>query len=233
MRRIIRWGIFLLAGVHLAGCAVPHGSFARPVESTEDTNLISLGAMMPFAASVGVSGDGNNNTASSFAQAYFVIPSFAYDRNFGPRHSFGVEVSLLNSRLSSVSNNDTDGVYAVFINPRWEYGVAENFSLTVDGNLGYLSDGDSSLPYLHPTFGIRWYLPTGFGGVILSQQIGTALITFYLPGSVAYDIPIPLGETAKLHVFPEFRWDPTFVFVGVGGAYFVTASGGVSFMLEI
>lgn len=84
-----------------------------------------------------------------------------------------------------------------------------------------------------PTVGLRAYLPTGFGGAVISQQIGTDFITLIMPGSLAYDLPIPIGATSKLHLFPEFRWDPTLVILGEYTGLFALFSGGLSFMVEL
>ena len=52
------------------------------------------------------------------------------------------------------------------------------------------------------------------------------------PGSIAYDIPIPLGGP-KLHIFPEFKWDPSFIIVGEIKGFFALFSAGLAFMVEI
>mgnify|MGYP001796498076 FL=1 len=80
---------------------------------------------------------------------------------------------------------------------------------------------------------MRLYFPTGFGGFVLSQQMGTGIATFYAPGSVAYDIPIVINERFTLHIFPEFRWDPTINYgVPAYARWFVFGSAGVGTMLQ-
>lgn len=192
--------------------------------------MVAAGAMVPFAVAGGASGDGDSDFGAFSADNAIVIPAGSFDYALGDRHYIGVDVSLLSQAFAV----DTDfDAFALFINPRWEYGVNENFSLTVDGNLAYLGSDDGGSPFLSPTFGVRAYIPTGFGGAVISQQVGTAFITLTLPGSLAYDVPIPVGEEAVLHIFPEVRWDPTLFFVGDASGFIAFFSGGLSFMLEI
>jgi hypothetical protein len=222
-----------------AACSLPHGSFARPVSPAgAGSSLISAGALVPFAAVGGVNADdGDSSFASATSDRVLVVPSVGYDYALNDRHYLGFDVSVWSSGL--VLNSDAgDELLAVFINPRWEYAATESLSLTVDGNLAYLrvdnGDGDvGQTPFVSPTFGMRYYLDTGFGGLIFSQQVGTAFITLALPGSLAYDVPIPLGDTTVLHLFPEIRWDPTFFFVGDVSGGVALFSGGMTFMLEI
>jgi len=224
-----------------SGCAVPHGSLARPVQPAgAGSNLVGGGVMVPFAAVGGGSFDDDSFFGGGTAEEVFVIPGASYDYALGDRHYIGFDVSFLHPGLST-AGGDSDG-FGVFVNPRWEYGLNETFSLTVDGNLGYIASGDGGAPFIAPTFGMRAYIPTGFGGAIISQQLGTAFITLALPGSLAYDLPIELGEDTVLHIFPEVRWDPTLVFVPVGAVDddasssvigFAFFSGGLSVMLEI
>lgn len=195
--------------------------------------MMAAGAMVPFAAVGGASvGDESDGFGSATLEEAFVIPAASFDYALGDRHYIGVDVSIWHQAFATGADFNA---LAVFVNPRWEYGLNENFSLTVDGNLGYLgsTDGDGSAPFISPTFGVRAYVPTGFGGAVISQQIGTAFITVTLPGSLAYDLPIPIGEQAILHVFPELRWDPTFFFVGDASGVLALFSGGLSFMVEI
>lgn len=219
-----------------SACALPRGSNGRPVAPAgEGTSLVGGGVMIPFAAAGGGAfGSGSGFDADTVTES-FVIPSGSFDYALGDRHYIGVDLSIWSDALSS--SDDLSGLLGVFVNPRWEYAVAENFSLTVDGNLGFLRiDEDSegaSLPFIAPTFGIRAYIPTGFGGPVISQQIGTAFVTVTLPGSLAYDVPIPVGEQATLHVFPEVRWDPTVLFIGDGAGVLALFSGGLSLMLAL
>lgn len=227
------FGALCLLGASGA-CALPHGSFARPVQAAgEGSVMIGGGVMVPFAAVGGGTVGGDSDFGSGTAEEAFVVPAGSFDYALGDRHYIGFDVSVWSGTFATADNFDALGV---FVNPRWEYGLNENFSLTVDGNLGYVGTTGSEstgAPFLAPTFGIRAYLPTGFGGAVISQQFGTAFITVTLPGSAAYDLPIPLGEETVLHVFPEVRWDPTFLFAGDASGVLAFFSGGLSLMLEI
>lgn len=233
--------VHVLVALALAGlgsaCALPHGSMARPVRpATDGEVLLAGGAMVPFAAAGGATVGDDSAFGSATADEVFVIPHASFDYALGsaesgnPRHYIGVDVSVWSQAFAT--GGDNFDALAVFVNPRWEYGVSDYFSLTVDGNLGVLTDDDTTLPFISPTFGVRAYVPTGWGGLVLSQQIGTAFITVTTPGSAAYDMPIPLGD-ATLHIFPEVRWDPTFFFVGDDSGVLAFFSGGLSFMLRI
>ena len=225
----------LLLGLALStACAIPHGSNARPVTPLEDARTrIAVGGVVPFAAA-GQAFDGEDDASfDSVADEALLIPAASYDFVFeGGRQTFGLEVALLTGDLSTARDSSSD-LFGVFINPRFETPISDFVSFTIDLNLGYFTDGSDSTPWIVPTFGIRAYLPTGFGGFVLSQQLGTAVVTVATPGSLAYDIPIPLGDGARLHLFPEVKWDPTFAFIGDGSGVVALFSGGLSLMFEL
>lgn len=233
MRRLLFPIVTLSLGLGASACSLPHGSLARPVSPAgAGSSLISAGAMVPFAAVGGGSSGGDSAFEGATVDRVLVVPDVGYDYALNDRTYIGFDVSVWSDNLI-LQSDTTDGIFAIFVNPRWEYGVMENLSLTVDGNLAFLSVDDAKTPFFSPTFGMRYYLDTGFGGLIVSQQIGTAFITITMPGSLAYDIPIPLGDTAKLHLFPEVRWDPTFIFTGDASGGFALFSGGLTFMFQI
>lgn len=196
--------------------------------------MIAVGGSIPVAVATNVTTGDSGTSFAAVADGVVVIPAASYDYALDDRHYIGVEVSLLNSVTAEGSSG---GAFGLFVNPRWEMGVTDHISVGVDLNLGYFTDGDTGVPFIGPSFGGRFYIPTGFGGFVVSQNISTAFITLALPGSVAYDFPIPLGETSKLHIFPEFRWDPTFIFVEVSdnavGGIVSLFSAGLTLMFEI
>ncbi len=232
------------AGLHLAlavavvaslssACSLPRGSMARPVQAASDQQvLIAGGATVPFAA-VGAASTNDGDIGADLVDGLLVIPSVSFDYAFGnpdePRRYFGVDVSIWSAALSTAGDG---GLLAVFVNPRFEYGLSENLSFTVDGNLGYLGSDGSGSPFIAPTLGLRGYIPVGGGGLILSQQIGSGIITVTLPGSLAFDLPVAIGPGAVLHVFPELRWDPTFFFIGDESGVLALFSAGLSFMFQ-
>ena len=227
MTQIRLWMITCCGGI-VTGCSIPHGSLARPVElAPEAPQRIAVGGLVVLGA-VGTNFKAEGDAAfTSVADDLVVVPAASYDYDFGPRNVFGLEVSL----LSTLFSFDHD-VAALIVNPRYEYGFNEYVSMTVDVNIGYLNDGDSGSVFFTPTMGVRGYVPTGFGGFVVSQQVGTSVFTLVAPGSLAYDVPIPLGETARLHLFPEVRWDPTFLLISDEAGGIVIFSGGFTVMLE-
>lgn len=236
---LLRLVALIGVSLSLGACAIPHGHLARPVAPpAEGTTTFSGGVIVPVGAVGGAIGEGSFKAAA--ANQYVLIPGAAFDYYYDEGYSFGVSVDVFTSAtLRKVSDAGVDFL-AVFVNPRFEApldGPDRRLSLTIDLNLGYLrsnsSDAVLQAPYISPTIGLRAYLPTGFGGAVISQQIGTGFITLLLPGSVAYDLPIPIGATSRLHLFPEFRWDPTFLFTGAGSGFVSLFSGGLSFMVEI
>lgn len=221
------------------GCAIPGGSFARPVQPLpEGTNVIGGGMMVPFAG-VGAATETAQGTDASFAtfgDGAVFAPGFSFDRAFDDGTTWGIETSIFSTALST---EDT-GVGAstiVKINPRFEFALGQNklerdLSLTLDANVGFWTGPDFTVPIFTPSIGLRYYIDVGQGGVILSQNLGTAFVTFSLPGSIAFDVP--LGE--RVHLFPEFRWDPTLFFASLGDTVAGVAvffSGGLSFMIEV
>ena len=238
MLRSPAFGILLCVAVGMQACALPHGSLARPVEAigTADSggappkNRLTIGGLVPFAV-VGAAFDGDDDTSfSGLADGFVLVPAAAYDYAFEPRQALGLGISLISTFVSEAGTSDSFGI---FFNPRYETDLSDYLSFTVDGNVGYFSDGDDGAWFFTPTVGLRGYLPTGFGGFIISQQLGTGIITLTTPGSLAYDVPIPLGETSRLHLFPEIRWDPTFVFIDSGSGAIALFSAGISFMVEL
>lgn len=219
------------------GCAIPGGSYARPVDPLKDgTNVIGGGMMVPFAAAGAAteSAGGDDASFATFGQGAVFAPGFSFDRAFDDGSTWGIETSIFSSALGTESAV-TDSTI-IKVNPRFEFALGNDklkrdLSLTIDGNFGLWTGGDFTLPIFSPTFGLRYYLRTGYGGLVLAQNLGTAFITVSLPGSISYDLPI--GD--RLHLFPEFRWDPTFFFGNLGDTVAGVAvffSGGLSFMLE-
>lgn len=225
-------GVILLS-LTASACAIPHGSFARPVNPVnEGGSMISIGGVAPFA--VAGSASTNDTDLAEVVDGLVLVPAGAFDYAIGDRNYLGVEVSLYNTFTTSSPTDSTS--FGLFVNPRWELGLSDNVSFTVDLNLGYFQtdsgDSVSSTPFFLPAIGTRIYLPTGFGGFVWSQQFTTAIITVATPGSLAYDIPIPMGGPT-LHLFPEFRYDPTFVVIGDVAGVVAIFSGGLTVMLEL
>lgn len=215
-----------------SACAIPHGSFARPVAAPGNgASLVSAGATVPLAVAASTNLSEDSDVAATVEEA-LIIPAAAYDYSFGQHSMIGVEVSLLHSGLTT-ANTSGDGAFGVFVNPRFEHGVAKNFSIGVDVNIGVLGVEDSSTVFFAPHFFVRGYVPIATGGIVLTQALSTAVITVSLPGSIAYDIAIPIGESSKMHIFPELRWDPTLFFIGDTNGGLVTLSGGLTLMFEI
>lgn len=228
------FAVSVLAGLGLSACAIPHGSLARPVAPVKQgSHMISIGGVVPFA---GIGKATNNDVAyANFAKNTVVVPAAAYDHAIGERHYLGVEVSVLNT-LTQANPQLSDDL-GIFINPRWEIGLSEHWSVGVDLNLGWFQTEESSgetrgVPFVNPAVAARGYLPTGFGGLVWTQQLSFAGFLLALPGSFAYDLPVPMGD-AVLHVFPELRYDPTLVFFNEGSGGVVLFSGGLTFMLEV
>lgn len=193
--------------------------------------------MVPFAGAGAATNTAASDADTSFAafgEGAVFAPGFSFDRAFEDGSTWGIETSIFSSALST-ENPDPDFTI-VKINPRFEFALGDNklerdLSFTIDGNLGFWTGGGTFVPIFAPTVGLRYYLDTGYGGLVVAQNLGTAFITVSLPGSVSYDIPI--GD--RLHLFPEFRWDPTFFFASLGDTVAGVAvffSGGLSFMLE-
>ena len=230
--------LFALA---LSRCAVPNGSMARPVApAAKEAMLVSGGAFVPLAHA---SHSDVNNTAISTAdkrREVFVIPHAGVMQAFGQGGYAGVDLALWTSAFSTGDYGGGD-VLAIFVNPYLEFpfGASQrHLALTFDGGLGLLrtrtASGNrktTSIPFFSPTLGIRGYLPTGFGGIVLSQQIGSGLITAAAPGSIAYDLPIPIAAST-LHIFPELRWDPTWINDAPATLSWIILSGGLTFALE-
>ncbi|MBI4819475.1 MAG: hypothetical protein HY791_24600 [Deltaproteobacteria bacterium] len=224
--RIIFAALALLAGSW--GCALPHGSYARPVKPMADgTTAISVGALVPIAAAAGATTDSDSVSAAGIADNFTLVPAAAFDYAFGTGKYFGLELSLLKAF------EDVTGTFGFFANPRFELplnGDGDDRTLTflIDGNFGYFGSDAASTPFFAPTVGIRYYVPMGDMGLILTQNLGTGFITFAFPGSVAFDLAL-----GKFHIFPEVRWDPTVAVTSEGSGGWVFLSGGLSFMLEL
>lgn len=227
--------VFALAGNW--GCAIPGGSYARPVDPLEKkTNVIGGGMMVPFAGAGAAteSAEGTDASFATFGDAVVFAPGFSFDRAFADGSTWGIETSVFSTALSTQSSPADSTI--IKINPRFEFALGKNklernLSFTLDGNLGIWTGQDFTVPIFSPTIGLRYYLRTGYGGLVLAQNLGTAFITVSMPGSVSYDLPI--GD--RFHVFPEFRWDPTFFFASLGDTVAGVAvffSGGMSFMVE-
>jgi hypothetical protein len=216
-----------------SACAVPHGSNARPVRPVaEGRNLIGGGAMVPFAAAGSASFSGSDGASfSGLADAFTIIPAVNYDVSTDEEGQlFGVELSLLKSFQTGSS------AFGIFLNPRAEWpldGPDRSLVITVDGNLGFFTDGNNGVPFFSPLVGLRYYGRIGNGGLVLTQQLGTLGFFVGFPGSVAYDIAIDLGPDSTLHLFPEVRWDANAFFISDASGIIATFSGGLSFMLEM
>ncbi|MCB9650495.1 MAG: hypothetical protein H6730_28485 [Deltaproteobacteria bacterium] len=217
-------GAFALSLLSSA-CAIPHSSFARPVSPAgEGSRLISAGVLVPVAGAA--SGPTKNQRVRPAP-----IPIAAVDYALGDRHYVGLGVAVLPEfGFFEFSGKDPD---AVVLNPRWELELAADLSVTADGMLVLGMDGgkDTAVSF---SGGLRYYVPAGPGGFILSQQFGFSFASVSLPGGVAYDIPISLGEGRAIHLFPELRWDPN---VGVESEdltlTWIIASVGGSIMIDL
>lgn len=222
----------------LNGCSTPGASFARPVDrAPAQSSLISGGATIPIAfIAEGDLVDQFDLEAVTTVDEVAAIPFAAFDYALSNSTYFGVSGAYIGINGQNVG---------VVVTPRLEIAMdeAQRLALAIELPLGVLEGdddfGDSVIqPYAAPRVGLRWGIPTGFGGVVFTQQISIAFISFGLPGSLAYDIPIPLGDSARLHIFPEFRWDPLVVLTSFDSddsisGFIMPLSVGGSIMLEL
>jgi hypothetical protein len=242
-------GLAALGCSALQACTLPYGSMARPVQPAADgAVLVQGGALVPFAVAghLDVSDDNESGFAAATTDVHLIVPAGSFAIAYNEGAYFGLELAtwatalVVGDRSTGDDDNDSSGI---FVNPFFEFPLgddkaARTVAFTIDAKLGLLSSRDTNgkrqyAPFIAPTAGVRWYLSTGpFGGFIFSQQIGTGVVTLTFPGSLAYDIPIPIGAM-RLHLFPEVRWDPTFLFLGDLSGSLSFFSGGLSFMLEM
>ena len=222
LRKLPCLRLFALAGCAAlsTGCLIPHGSNARPVQPLpEGTALIGANVVVPFAIAGNIDLAGDSFSGSGVLDDFNITPGGSFDMALTKAGTtLGLDLSYA-SLLSVQDGADSSRVGFLFVNPRVEIPLQDekrSLSLTIDASVAVLlasasSGGDSgsgSVFFPMPAFGLRYYLPIGDGGLIISQSIGTAFINFYMPGSVAYDIAI-----GDLHIMPEFKWDPTLIAV--------------------
>jgi hypothetical protein len=234
------WKKAMVVGVVVAvagvGCALPMGSFARPAAPVPaGTSVIGAGLLVPFAIAGGSTEgpSGDSVSFSAFGEGALFVPGFSYDYATDDGDLWGADFAVLSDSLSSEGGSGSATI--IKINPRvqWAIGDGEsrNLSWGIDTNVMIWTAESQTLPLFSPTIGIRYYLNTGFGGLVLAQNIGTAIVTLTAPGSVSYDIPI-----GPIHILPEFRWDPTFFFSTLedtpsGAAVFFSA--GATVLVEL
>lgn len=212
--------VILALGLCSSACAAPYASMARPVtRAGAGRRMLSAGVLVPVAGN-GVEDQGG-----------VPIPLAGFDYALGERHYVGGGIAWL-PRAPTLGLAGEENSALVF-NPRWEHEVLPELSVTADLIWAQVlgSDNDdlypSLLPRLSITGGARYYLAVGSGGFVLSQQLGLSLNSVVLPGSLAIDLPIPLGEETALHLFPEVRWDV--IVAGTSGAL---VSAGGTLMLD-
>ena len=226
---ILRGAVVIAASAALAsGCAIPHGSIARPFSPVEKgTMVIGGGAILPFAFAGKANAGEDSASFSAVTDGFSLIPVGSFDVGLTDSGTtIGTDVSYL-------AGLGPSGAQGLFINPRFEASLIGDeldryLSFTADLNLGWFNDGDGSLFYFSPTVGMRAYIPVYQGGFIVSQSIGTAFITVTLPGGIGYDIDLDW-----IHIVPEFHWDPSFFFIGDFNGSFVIFSAGGSVLFEI
>jgi hypothetical protein len=219
----------------ISGCAIPTSLNGRPVKEKGDV-AIGGGLLVPFALAGGAAttfGDGAD--FETFDDLWVGVGSFDY--GIGDGRTAGGMVAVL------LPPEGTRGA-GVVVTPRVELPIARSeqtgqrwASFVAEVALGYVDlvadDGTffANVPILNPTGGVRLYVPFGrFGGAVITQQSAIPGASLALPGSAALDLPIPLGRTARLHLMPEFRWDPVFLFAageeaGVGTVAAFSAGG--------
>lgn len=211
------------------GCAYPVGSRARPAKALSEGQLaVGAGGLVPLGFIGELDFPGYEGTTVSQNEAGTFIPVGSFDYAIGDGELAGVDVSYAQFFAGNLKT--------LVVNPRFEYpfgGLERNLALTLDANLMVFSgerDGPSAIPFLQPMLGLRGYIDLDYFGITISQSIGTTIITLYAPGGISFDIPIPFGEGGpKLHIMPEFRWDPTLI---VATAKFIMFSAGGAIMLE-
>lgn len=192
---------------------------------------VGAGGLVPigFIGRLDFPGDDEGATTVEQRDVGNFIPVGSFDYAIGDGEYAGVDISYTKFGAGFFD--------LVLVNPRFEYpfgGKERNLSLTLDANFMFASGNnenfDFSAPFMQPMIGIRYYADFGIFGLSVSQSIGTAIISFYAPGGISFDVPIPFGEDGPiLHLMPEFRWDPT-AFIAV--AQFVMFSAGGVVMLE-
>ncbi|MEQ9500121.1 MAG: hypothetical protein RIT81_24815 [Deltaproteobacteria bacterium] len=229
LRLLLTTALLGAASLH---CAFPVGSRARPAEAmAKDRIAVGVGGLVPlgFVGQVDFPGDDRDATDVSQADVGDLVPVGSFDWAIGDGEYAGVDISYTKFGAGYFD--------LVVINPRFEYpfgGKDRNFSLTFDANFMYANGNDENFsfgaPFMQPMMGVRYYLDLHHIGFVISQSIGTSIISFYAPGGISIDVPIRFGDgLPTLHFMPEFRWDPT-IFVAV--ARFVMFSAGGVVMLE-
>ncbi len=208
--------------VFTAGCSIPSGSLARPTApgAAGDT-YIGGGVMVPFYYNA--KGDGFID-GSGELPVRVVVPTASFDTWINEKDLGGFEIGAAHLGQDNRLVN---------INGRYERRLEDYLALTADIGFSATFGGSSDRQlYLHPRIGLRGYLPTGWGGLVLTQQLGLSPTSVNSPGSVAFDAPIPLAEKVTLHVLPELRWDPNFFFWSSSGKRLVFVSAGLSFLVR-
>ncbi len=229
LRLLILTALISTSSLH---CAFPVGSRARPAKPMVDGRMaVAAGGLVPlgFIGQVDFPGDDEGATDVQQSDVGDFVPVGSFDYAIGDGEYAGVDISYTKFGAGFFD--------LLVVNPRFEYpfgGKERNLSLTLDANLMFASgnndDFNYSLPFMQPMIGVRYYLDLEYVGFVISQSVGTAIISFYAPGGISMDVPIPFGEDGPiLHIMPEFRWDPT-LFIAV--ARFVMYSAGGAIMLE-
>lgn len=225
--RLSRWtvvGAMAVLAMGVGACSLPTSSLARPVTPMKDgAALLSGGAMVPFMA-VGSGPNDDDNKTAAF-EPFAVWPYVAGDGRISERWTLGLSAST----FEPLQEETGDPERAIFVVPRMEF-RDENIAFSADVTLWF---GASDAFLAFPSVGIRYYRPVGdVGGLVLTQQLGTLIVTTSAPGSLAWDLPIDAGVTT-LHVFPELRWDPTWFAFDSEGYFVALFSGGLTFMVEL
>lgn len=205
-----------------AGCSVPSGSLARPTSpGVAGDTYIGGGVMVPFYYNA--KGDDFRDGSGELPKRV-VVPTASFDTWINEKDLGGFEVGA-----AHLGNDNR----LINVNGRYERRLENYLALTADIGFSATFGGPRGRQlYLHPRIGLRGYLPTGWGGLVLSQQLGGSPTSINFSGSVAFDAPIPLSEQVTLHIFPELRWDPTFLFGDARGERLVFVSGGLSFLVS-
>lgn len=212
-----------------SGCTIFGSSLARPVDRpTSGAVLIGAGMTVPLAYFADGALAGDFDLESAFGPSNFTpIPYGSFDIALS-------DYTLLGASAWYVDVNGQN--QAGFVAPRLEFALDARLALTVEATFGALERDDGAInPWVSPAVGLRWAIPTGFGGFLLNQKVSTSFVTWGLTGSVAYDVPISLNEQFILHIFPELRWDPVIILEDIqntSGAL-VPISAGLGVMVEI
>jgi hypothetical protein len=189
----------------VAACSLPIGSFARPVEPLDrgetmiagTANFVAVAVdhqerqpLPPQRGTVGgtVSADfGIIPGQTSAGAAFGLLPIDRTTRLW----YLGLRTERRFTRLPSLS----------FLGEL-------NFGLVRRQEPSNLAEAPLEEPLwvdAFPLTGLRYYVPIGTGGLVLTQTLGLTFVSVTAPGSLAGDIAF-----LDFHLFPEVRWDPTY-----------------------